>query len=344
MMNTQTKKYTFHIHGMHCNACVLMTESELGDLPNITHVKTNLKNHSVEITGDFGDKTLEQIAEELTIPLKPHGYTVSVEKQQHVNNWEDFKIAVPVALGFIVLFIALQKMGIVNLVGAGKVTYGTAFVVGVIASLSTCMAVVGGLVLSMSATFAKEGDKVRPQFMFHIGRIISFFILGGIIGFIGSAFTLNTSVTFILNLIVGIVMLILGVNLLGTFHWAKKLQPSMPGFVSKHAHSVSKFNHTLTPLFVGVATFFLPCGFTQSMQLYTLSTGGFLTGGLTMLSFALGTLPVLALISFSSLSIKNSKKSGIFFKSAGLIVILFALFNVINAFVIIGLIPPLFNF
>ena len=206
------------------------------------------------------------------------------------------------------------------------------------------MAVVGGLVLSMSATFAKEGDKIKPQLMFHGGRIVAFFILGGVIGAIGSAFTLNTSATFILSLVIGIVMLILGINLLDTFHWAKKLQPSMPKFIAKHAHGISKMNHTLTPLLVGIATFFLPCGFTQSMQLYTLTTGSFLKGGLTMLVFALGTLPILALVSFSSFSIKNSKKAGIFFKSAGLIVILFALFNLINALVVIGVIPPVFNF
>lgn len=343
-MSTQTQKYTFHIHGMHCNACVLLTESELTDLPNITHAKSSLKNHSIEVTGDFGNKTSEQIAEELTIPLRPHGYIVSVEKQIKEKKWSDFKIAVPIALAFAALFILLQKMGIVNLVSGGNVTYGTAFVIGIIASLSTCMAVVGGLVLSMSATFAKEGDKIRPQLMFHGGRIVAFFILGGVIGAIGSAFTLNTSATFILSLIIGIVMLILGINLLDTFHWAKKLQPSMPKFIAKHAHGVSKFNHTLTPLLVGVATFFLPCGFTQSMQLYTLTTGNFLTGGLTMLSFALGTLPVLALISFSSFSIQNSSKAGIFFKSAGLIVIMFALFNLINSLVVIGVLPPIFNF
>jgi sulfite exporter TauE/SafE len=118
----------------------------------------------------------------------------------------------------------------------------------------------------------------------------------------------------------------------------------MPKFLSKHALGVSKWNHALTPFVVGVVTFFLPCGFTQSMQIYTLTTGGFFAGGLTMLSFALGTLPVLALISFSSFSIKNSSKSGIFFKSAGLIVVAFALFNLINSFVIIGFIPPVFNF
>ncbi|HRH25985.1 MAG TPA: sulfite exporter TauE/SafE family protein [Candidatus Paceibacterota bacterium] len=344
MTTQQTQKYTFHVHGMHCNACVFMTESELGNLPNITHVKSSLKNHSVEVTGDFGNKTEVQIAEELTLPLKPHGYTVSVEKKQHMATWGDFKIAVPVALSFAALFVVLQKMGIVNLVKVGNVTFGTSFVIGIIASLSTCMAVVGGLVLSMSATFAKEGDKVRPQIMFHVGRIITFFILGGVIGVIGSAFTLNTSATFALSLIIGIVMLILGVNLLDTFHWAKKLQPTMPRFIATHAHRVSKFNHTLTPLLVGMATFFLPCGFTQSMQLYTLSTGSFLTGGLTMLAFALGTLPVLALISFSSFSIQKSAKAGVFFKTAGLIVIMFALFNLVNSLVVIGVIPPVFNF
>lgn len=344
-MNAITqKKYTFHIHGMHCNACVLAIESELGDLSNIVDVKASLSKHSVEVTGDFISKTQEEIAEELTGVLKKHGYTVSVEKQLKENNWSDFKIAIPVALGFVIFFVLLQKLGIVNLVGGGKVTYGTAFFVGVIASLSTCMAVVGGLVLSMSATFAKQGNKLKPQLMFHGGRIISFFILGGVIGAIGSAFTLGTIGTFVFGLIIAIVMIILGINLLDVFPWVKRLQPSMPKFISKKAHGVSNLSHTLTPLLVGVATFFLPCGFTQSMQLYTLTTGSFMKGGLTMLSFALGTLPVLALISFSSFSIQNNKKSGVFFKSAGLIVVLFGVFNFINALVVIGVISPVFNF
>ncbi len=352
MMNNQkqtndgveTRKYVFHVHGMHCNACVLMTESEIGDLPNITSVKSSLKNHSIEVEGDFGDKSVEQIAEELTVPLKSHGYTVSVDKQIVTKKWSDFKVAVPVALGFAVLFVILQKIGLINLVNAGNVTYGTAFVIGIIASLSTCMAIVGGLLLSMSATFAKNGERFRPQLMFHGGRIVSFFILGGVIGVLGSAFTLNTSATFVLGLIIVIVMLILGINLLDVFPWAKKLQPSMPKFIAKHAHGVSKFNHTFTPLLVGIATFFLPCGFTQSMQIYTLTTGGFLAGGLTMLAFALGTLPVLALISFSSFSIQKSSKAGIFFKTAGLVVIMFAIFNLINSLAVIGLIPSVFNF
>ena len=63
-----------------------------------------------------------------------------------------------------------------------------------------------------------------------------------------------------------------------------------------------------------------------------------------MLAFALGTLPVLTLISFSSLSIHNSSKAGIFFKTAGLVVIMFAILNVVNSLVVVGIIPPVFNF
>ena len=338
------QKYTFHVSGMHCNACILMTESELEEVPFIMKAKSSLKNNSVEVTGDFGDKTPGAIAEELSKVLIKHGYSLSLEKQEKMVNWSDFKIAIPITIVFAVLFVLLQKSGLVNIIGGGQVTYGTAFVIGIIASLSTCMAVVGGLVLSMSATFAKEGDKVKPQLLFHGGRIVAFFILGGVIGAIGSAFTLSTSANFILGIVIAIVMFILGINLLDVFPWAKKLQPSMPKFITKHAHGVSKWNHTLTPLLVGIATFFLPCGFTQSMQIYTLTTGSFFKGGLTMLSFALGTLPVLALISFSSFSIQKSSRAGIFFKSAGLIVILFALFNLINSLVVIGVISPVFNF
>lgn len=344
-MATEQKTYTFHVSGMHCSACILLTESELQEHPKVSSAHSSLKTHSVEVTGDFGEMAPENIAEELSTLLEKHGYRLSAERPiAGGKSWTDFKYALPIALGFAVLFVALQKMGIVNLVDAGSVSYGTAFIIGIIASLSTCMAVVGGLVLSMSATFAKEGDRVRPQLLFHGGRLAAFFLLGGVIGALGANFSLSTGATFALSLVIGLVMLILGINLLDVFPWAKRLQPTIPKFLSRHAYGVSKLNHTLTPLLVGVATFFLPCGFTQSMQLYTLSTGSFMAGALTMSAFALGTLPVLALISFSSFSIRESSKAGIFFKSAGLIVILFAIMNIVNSLVIAGLIPPIFNF
>ncbi|HRH23615.1 MAG TPA: sulfite exporter TauE/SafE family protein, partial [Candidatus Magasanikbacteria bacterium] len=186
------QKHIFHVNGMHCKSCVLVTESELKDVPYITSATSRLETRTVEVCGNFGDKNPETIAEELSVALKPHGYTLSIEKKEIQKNWSEFKIAVPIAVLFAALFVLLQKMGIVNLVDASTVSYGTAFAIGIIASLSTCMAVVGGLVLSMATTFAKTGDRVKPQIMFHVGRLVSFFVLGGVIGALGSAFALNT--------------------------------------------------------------------------------------------------------------------------------------------------------
>ncbi|MDP1719090.1 MAG: sulfite exporter TauE/SafE family protein [bacterium] len=338
------RTYTFYINGMHCQSCVGLTEGELKTHPLVSSAKSNLATRTVEVTGNFGDMASETITKELTAVLAKHGYSISTERQEKTVNWKEFTIAAPIAIGFLLVFFLLQKLGIVNLISAGNVSYGTAFVVGIVASLSTCMAVVGGLLLSMSATFALKGDRVRPQLLFHIGRIVAFFILGGVIGVVGSAFQLGTIGTFAIGLIIGLVMLILGINLLDVFHFTKRLQLTMPSSLSKKVLNITKLNHTLTPALVGIATFFLPCGFTQSMQVYTLSTGSFFQGGLTMLFFALGTFPVLALVSFSSFSIGKSAKAGIFFKSAGLIVILFAIFNILNSFVALGWLAPIFNF
>ena len=338
------KKYNFHVQGMHCKACVILTESELKELPEITSASALLSDNTIEVVGDFKNLEPEQIAWKLTDILKPHGYTVTVEKQKHQAKWSDFKIAIPIAIAFIAFFIFLQKLGLVNLINDSKVSFGTSFMIGLIASVSSCMAVVGGLVLSMSANFAKEGDKVRPQVLFHAGRLASFFLLGGVIGILGSSFQLDGTGTFILSFIVAIVLLILGLNLLDIFPWIKKIQPTMPNFIGKKVHGVKNLNHTLTPLFVGIVTFFLPCGFTQSMQISALSSGNFWSGAMIMFAFALGTLPVLSLLSFSSLGIHSKTQSGVFFKTAGLIVIFFGIFNLINSLVILGIIPPVFNF
>lgn len=341
-MNTKT--YRLYVSGMHCKACEALIESELSDDPRVASVRASLSSMQVDVEGDFGGKTESEVALTLSEPLKSHGYSLSVEKTTVVRKWGDFRLALPIALAFAALFFILQKAGLVNLVQSDSVGFGGSFLIGVIASLSTCMAVVGGLVLSMSAAFAKGGDKTRPQILFHVGRLVAFFVLGGVIGALGSAFSLGPTGVFSLSLLIGAVMLVMGINLLDIFEWPKKLLPSMPKALSDKAMGVAKLNSRLTPVLLGIATFFLPCGFTQSMQIYSLSTGSFFGGAMTMLAFALGTLPVLALVSFSSLSIGKGAKAGVFFKTAGLIVIMFALLNLLSSLAAIGVIPPLLNF
>jgi sulfite exporter TauE/SafE len=328
---------------MHCKACEALIQSDLEDQSDITSAHASLADGTLEVTGDFGDASVEVIGQQIAQVLAPRGYLVSVHASHHAPVWEEFVYAVPIALGFVMLFIALQKIGIVNLVQTGDVGYGTAFVIGIVASLSTCMAIVGGLLLSLSATFAAGGGTTRSQMLFHVGRLIGFFVLGGVIGVVGSAIQLGPYSTFVIGAVVGLVMLVLGVNLLDITDRSKRWQLALPATLSKQVTRLTQTNHALTPALIGVATFFLPCGFTQAIQVYALSTGSFLRASGTMLVFAIGTFPVLALISFSSFRMQRMKRPGIFLKAAGLIVILFAVFNLVNSLVAVGWIQPFLN-
>ena len=331
---------TLHVTGMYCKACVGLVESEVMDFPGVSQAKASLATNTLRVSGEITGKSAVQIIQELTPALKKHGYSLSEGPQKRSVAWNQFLVAAPLALLFLAGFWALQKLGIVNLVSLKDASYFTAITIGVIASLSTCMAVVGGLTLSISANFAKEGDAFKPQTLFHVSRLVAFFLLGGVIGSIGTQFEFSDGGTFALNLVVGIVMLLLGLNLLEVFPKANLLLPTLPKFALGWIDALKSANHNLTPALLGALTFFLPCGFTQSMQIYTLSSGGFVPGALTMGFFALGTLPVLALMSFASLGLKSPWSMGIFFKTSGLVVTVFALTNIYAALLFAGYIHP----
>jgi hypothetical protein len=139
---------------------------------------------------------------------------------------------------------------------------------------------------------------------------------------------------------VALVMLILGISLLDVFPFVKKLQIKMPKSIERHVTRWGVNDHVLAPLLFGIGTFFLPCGFTQSMQLAALSTGSFIQGSLIMFSFALGTLPVLVLISFGSLNIAHQSWRKVFFRVAGVLIIGLALFNIMATLSVLGVITP----
>jgi Cu+-exporting ATPase len=253
----------------------------------------------------------------------------------------DILIAIPLAALLVLTFIAIQKLGLVNLITSDKVNYGTALFIGVVASLSSCLAVVGGLVLTLSATAAQRGDTWKHQILFHIGRLVGFFVLGGVIGVIGKTFQFSSVSYLILGLVVAGVMVVLGLNMVGVGTFLRKCHIVMPRIFAHRAAVFSQSSHWFGAFIFGVMTFFLPCGFTQSMQLYSLTTGSFLVGGLTMLAFAVGTLPMLALLSFTSFSFQQKPYAGVFFKTAGLIVVFLGLLHVLNTLAAAGIIEPI---
>jgi len=331
--------YTFHVSGTHCASCKIFIEDTLKEQDFICDAHVDLKKETLQVeVNDNQDP--ENLARLLTSKILSNGYAVSVEKTaKEGSNGDVIWKALPIGLGFLALFFLLQKSGILNLGIGGQTTPVTSFIIGLIASVSSCLAIVGGLVLSLSAKISQDNVSDTKTFvLFHTGRIVSFAILGGVLGMVGGAIGINFTLTAILGLLASVVMLLLGLNLVGIFSKSKIALPSgLFNFFRRIEHK------TLTPLFIGFATFFLPCGFTQSMQVSSLSSGSFMSGLLIMFAFALGTLPMLALLSLGSASFANGKHAPLFFKSAGIVVIGLGLFGLLAGLAGLGIINPLFN-
>ncbi len=333
------KTYTLHVSGTHCASCKILIEDILDTQDFIKSARVSLKDETVTIDTE-SDLSVEEIIKMLTEKIKTHGYTLSREKTvSEKKSHEDIWKAIPIGLTVLLLFFLLQKSGILNLGIGGKTTPMTSFIIGLIASVSSCLAIVGGLVLSLSAKISQDTVSDKKTFiLFHVGRLVSFAVLGGVLGLIGNALGINFTLTAILGIIASLVMLFLGLNLVGVFAKNKIVMHSgVFAFFRKIEHK------NLTPLLVGFGTFFLPCGFTQSMQVVALSSGSFVTGMLVMLAFALGTLPMLALLSFGSASFSHSKHAPLFFKSAGVVVIGLGVFALLAGLAGLGIIPPLFT-
>ena len=333
------KNYTLHVSGTHCASCKILIEDILGNQDMVKGVHVNLKKEIVHIDTD-SNSSPEELASLLTEKIKSHGYTLSVEKViKEKQSDEIIWKAIPIGLVFLVLFFILQKSGILNLGIGGKTTPATSFIIGLIASVSSCLAIVGGLVLSLSAKISQDNVSDTKTFaLFHIGRIGSFALLGGVLGLVGNAIGISFTFTAILGIIASLVMLFLGLNLVGVFEKNKITLPSgIFNFFRKIEHK------TFTPLIIGFGTFFLPCGFTQSMQVVALSSGSFISGMMIMLAFALGTLPVLLLLSFGGASLAHGKHAPLFFKSAGVLVIGLGIFALLAGLAGVGIINPLFN-
>jgi cation transport ATPase len=194
--------YTFHVSGTHCASCKIFIEDTLSEQLGIERVHVDLKNETVSFETTL-DESQHTLAKMLTEKIKHNGYSLSVEKRLKERNdqgviWQ----ALPIGLGFLVLFFLLQKSGILNLGLGGEISPVTSFIIGFVASVSSCLAVVGGLVLSLSAKISQYNVSDTKTFMlFHVSRLVSFAVLGGVLGTIGSAIGINFTFTAILGIL-----------------------------------------------------------------------------------------------------------------------------------------------
>lgn len=334
------KTITCRVSGTHCQACKMLIEDRLKEQSDIVSSRVDLGNQTVNIT-TTSQETTQEIATRLSPLVEPHGYTITTELVHPSTNYFHLFLAILLGSGLLGAFFILQRSGILNIGFGEHVTPSSAFMIGIIASLSSCLVIVGGLIFSLSATVSKNGSSRKPFLAFHIARVASFTILGGILGAAGTLFAVNHTVSTILALIVSAVMILLGVNLLDVFQSTKKWQPAL------HSSLFRRFtSHQETvgaPILLGVGTFFLPCGFTQAMQLQALASSSFFQGSVIMFSFALGTLPMLLVLSFGSFAFSKKPYAPLFFKTAGVVVIGLGISSFLAALTSLGVIPPLFT-
>ena len=120
-------------------------------------------------------------------------------------------------------------------------------------------------------------------------------------------------------------------------------QFALPKFLTRRVADEKNFAGEYMPFLMGAGTFFLPCGFTISAQGVALISGSFVNGALIMMAFVLGTtLPLMLIGLASTKSLTNPMLAGQFSRVAGLIVIFFAIFNINNQMILLGL-PSLNN-
>jgi len=251
-----------------------------------------------------------------------------------------------IAAAFVVIIGALIALNEFDLLpkqfGVSEtMSYGLVFVVGLVASVSSCIAVTGGLLVAIAAKYNEStanltpGQRLKPHVYFNLGRIISYTLLGGLIGVIGSALTLSPQVNGILTLIASAVMILLGLQMLRLLPALTRFLPTMPSSVAHKIHDLAERDANGGAFVLGATTFFLPCGFTQALQLYVLAKGSFVIGALTMLAFSLGTLP--ALISLSAMSsLATGAFQRHFLKFAGAAVIILGIGNIEYGLVLTG--------
>lgn len=335
-------KKTFFVKGMHCTSCEILLEKNLKEIEGIKNIKVSHKKGIVEIDLLKADQEKNVIK-----IIEDGGFKIgqgSSSKSENKNTWKDYLQMVALFFVFMLLLRLFKNFELSSFFPNFNEQVGVmiALVLGLVASVSTCLALVGGIVISFGGTYHTEEDKEHsflsraiPHFYFHLGRVGGFALLGGLLGLLGSKLNYSLSFTGYLTILIGIVMFYIGLQILNIVPNITKLGFHLPKFLSKKIHSIGGDSHHFAPIFIGVLTFFLPCGFTQTMQLAAVSSQSFFTGALIMGAFALGTLPVLISIGIGSTYAQESKFD-FTKKMLGMVVLLFALYSLNSGLVLSG--------
>ena len=321
---------------MHCASCEVVIEDELKKLPGIVSADvSHTRSEAVVECREDAHVTPDDLSRACAkLGYTFHTHSESASTPQHVlPTW---MMLGGVAVILIALFLVLDRLGFFRFSPSVDNPSGFAGVlaVGLIAVFSSCAAIVGGLLVAVSVKHAERHPnasrvhKLRPHLLFNAGRLVGFAIFGAVLGWIGQGLSISPGLNGFLVLLLGIVLIGFGVNLMRVL--PKNLPvPTPPKALTRLIHRFTESEHPAVPFVLGAATFFLPCGFTQAMQLYALTLGDPIQSAIVMLVFALGTLPaLLGIVVFTSMA--KGRALSRFGQIAGAFILVLGIANIQN--------------
>jgi len=218
--------------------------------------------------------------------------------------------------------------------------YFTALMVGLLGS-THCLGMCGGIVgaLNMDIAQSRQSNQTRllRHFTYNAGRIVSYSIAGAVAGFVGlmaSQMSLGNVAPYG-RFIAGLFMIALGLYLadwwrilsvtekIGLHIW-KRIQPLGQRFLPVKT--------PLQAFGLGLVWGWLPCGLVYSVLALAAATTSPRQGALIMLSFGLGTLPMLVAMGAAASFLTKLVRRPLVRQITGACIILFGLYTCAVAF------------
>ncbi len=278
---------------MTCVNCENRIERKLQRTNGVRKAKVRYASGTAEITYDENITSIEKII----AVIERLGYKAAEETEK--TKRADASKALGVFVVLFALYMILRRFGALDVFNAFPearegMGYGMLFLIGLLTSLH-CVAMCGGINLSQTvsrnAQMSKSGTAVLlPSVLYNSGRVISYTVIGGIVGAVGSVVSFSGTMKGVVQLAAGVFMIIVGLNMLNLFPGLRRLTPRMPKVFAK---KINQQKSGKSPFIVGLLNGLMPCGPLQAMQLYALSTGSPVKGALSMLLFSLGTVPLM---------------------------------------------------
>lgn len=326
------KRIKIKIEGIHCESCKTLIETEVDVLEGVKEVKVDYQAGECEIEFDdqkISQKKIFEKIEKLNYKVKEETIAKNKPRRQISKN---LIIAGILLIVFVLGYFLIKNFGFLEILSnlnEREISYWMILLIGFLVSFH-CVGMCGGLVVTYTAKHVADNKDRKtnsffPHFQYNFGRFISYTVIGGILGGVGSFFAINPTFTGAIVLFAGTFMVLMGLSLLTNFKWLKKIKLKTPSFIARFLYGQRHTNKPKGPFIIGILNGFMPCGPLQAMQLYALASGSVFNGALSMGIYALGTIPLM--FGFGSfISLISQQRIKQVMKFSGLIVIILGLF------------------